>query len=171
MYEKMHKETNCSVFSNRADIEYFRFEEDFIEANIRCIPMIVRFKLDAAGIKLKLKEWSFFSGEERLLLATAPCTIPQELEAYRVLLTKLIFRYTHMQPTILPVETMPAWKNRDEISSRALLSMFELEDCLITIDQWARLTDLQRFALLKLSRPGHENKNFPKAIQEFGLKT
>jgi hypothetical protein len=34
---------------------------------------------------------------------------------------------------------------------------------------WSRLTRLQRFALLKLCRPGHENRNFPLAIKEFGL--
>jgi hypothetical protein len=28
---------------------------------------------------------------------------------------------------------------------------------------------LQRFALLKLFRPGHESKNFRKAMIEFGL--
>jgi len=33
-------------------IEYFKFEEDFIEEDVRCIPMIVRFKMDLAGIKL-----------------------------------------------------------------------------------------------------------------------
>ncbi|MHC5830222.1 MAG: nitrate reductase associated protein, partial [Nostoc sp.] len=31
------------------------------------------------------------------------------------------------------------------------------------------LTPLQRFALIKLSRAGHENKNFPTAIAEFHL--
>ncbi|WP_353849846.1 nitrate reductase associated protein, partial [Hydrotalea sp.] len=31
-------------------IEYFQFEEDFVEENVRCIPMIVRFKMDAVGI-------------------------------------------------------------------------------------------------------------------------
>ncbi|HMJ70182.1 MAG TPA: nitrate reductase associated protein [Cyclobacteriaceae bacterium] len=28
-------------------------------------------------------------------------------------------------------------------------------------------TELQRFALLKLTRPGHENRNFPRAVTEF----
>ena len=36
--------------------EGFVFEEDFVEENVRCIPMTVRFKMDAAGIKLKLAE-------------------------------------------------------------------------------------------------------------------
>jgi hypothetical protein len=39
----------------------------------------------------------------------------------------------------------------------------------ITAQQWEKLTPLQRFALIKLSRSGHENKNFPKAMAEFNL--
>jgi hypothetical protein len=39
----------------------------------------------------------------------------------------------------------------------------------ISITQWQSLTCLQRFALIKLSRPGHENRNFPIALKEFGL--
>jgi hypothetical protein len=39
----------------------------------------------------------------------------------------------------------------------------------ITAEQWKNLTPLQRFSLIKLSRPGHENENFPKAIAEFNL--
>jgi hypothetical protein len=36
----------------------------------------------------------------------------------------------------------------------------------ITLQKWEKLTQLQRFALIKLSRSGHENNNFPKAIAE-----
>jgi len=39
----------------------------------------------------------------------------------------------------------------------------------VSTEQWSGLSDLQRFALLKLCRPGHESKNFPKAMKEFGL--
>ncbi|MDA0674030.1 MAG: hypothetical protein O3C67_10055, partial [Cyanobacteria bacterium] len=37
------------------------------------------------------------------------------------------------------------------------------------LEQGAGLIPLQRFALIKLSRPGHENRNFLPACQEFGL--
>ncbi|MEN9239052.1 MAG: nitrate reductase associated protein [Thermostichus sp. DG_1_6_bins_120] len=40
----------------------------------------------------------------------------------------------------------------------------------ISLDFWKNLEDLQRFALIKLSRSNHENKNFLPALQEFGLK-
>jgi hypothetical protein len=41
----------------------------------------------------------------------------------------------------------------------------------ISVEKWKLLSSLQRFALLKLFSPGHENKNFPKAMKEFGLAT
>ena len=33
---------------------------------------------------------------------------------------------------------------------------------------WAELEELQRFALVKLSHPGHEHRNLPRALAEFG---
>ena len=47
-------ETPASEFLNLDGIEYFQFEEEYMENNMRCIPMIIRFKMDLAGIKLKL---------------------------------------------------------------------------------------------------------------------
>jgi hypothetical protein len=34
---------------------------------------------------------------------------------------------------------------------------------------WQQLNELQRFALVKLSHPGHEHRNLPAALREFGL--
>jgi len=36
-------------------------------------------------------------------------------------------------------------------------------------DGWMALNELQRFALVKLSHPGHEHRNLPQALAEFGL--
>ena len=38
-----------------------------------------------------------------------------------------------------------------------------------TVAQWAALSPLQRFAIFKLTRPGHTNENFEPAMREFGL--
>ncbi|MDJ0543718.1 MAG: nitrate reductase associated protein, partial [Microcystis sp. M53601_WE4] len=35
--------------------------------------------------------------------------------------------------------------------------------------QWQKLPPSQRFALIKLSRPGHENLNFYPALKEFHI--
>jgi hypothetical protein len=157
-----------SEFSNLKDIEYFNFEEDFIEKNVRCIPMIVRFKMDAAGIKLKLAEWSRFKKEERVKLALMPTSTAKELQDYRQYLTKLVMQYTSTNPTELPVENNPDWNNRESISTAVVEKSKEF-NASITLHQWQQLTSLQRFALLKLSKSGHENINFPKAFKEFNL--
>ena len=64
MIKNATKRIQSSEFINLDDIEYFYFEEDFVVDNVRCIPMIIRFKMDAAGIKLRLSEWSRFSVDE-----------------------------------------------------------------------------------------------------------
>jgi hypothetical protein len=149
---------------------YFDFEEDFIEKNMRCIPMIVRFKMDAAGIKLKLAEWNLFSTLEKIVLATRPATKPQEIDAYHQYLAGLIKKYTNTAATALAIETTPEWSILNTIPEMLQEKVTQSGWKINTI-QWKQLTNLQRFALLKLCRPGHENKNFPKAMKEFGLAT
>ena len=164
----MKKDLTRPEFSALQDIEYFDFEEDFIEENVRCIPMIVRFKMDAAGIKLKLAEWSKFKRDERIQLALMPASTDEEAKWYNDYLAQLIEKYTGNKATTLTIDTNPDWANLQSIpemlSEKA--KKFDLE---ITKEKWQSLTNLQRFTLLKLCRPGHENKNFPKAIKEFGL--
>ncbi|MBS1680496.1 MAG: nitrate reductase associated protein [Bacteroidetes bacterium] len=149
-------------------IEYFKFEDDFVEDNIRCIPMIVRFKLDTCGIKLKLKAWSKMTSSEREQLAVMSVDSPQNIKTYQSLLSTLIENYTG--------ETVTEFSSKNEINSCAQEAVSpEVETKLreleitMTLDQWRSLRVLQRFALIKLSRPGHENKNFPKALKEFGI--
>jgi len=164
----MKTKLDPSEFKNLKGIEYFQFEEDFIEENVRCIPMTVRFKMDAAGIKLKLAEWSKFHPEERVELALMPITTSIETELYRQFLTGLIAKYTRNQATVLSIDPQPEWGNLVQIPAILKEKFAELQ-LDISIEQWKRLSNIQRFALLKLCRPGHENKNFPKAIAEFGL--
>ena len=157
-----------SEFRKLAGVEYFDFEEDFIEENVRCIPMIVRFKMDAAGIKLKLSEWSKFKREERIELAVKPCRNIEEATLYNNYLAELIKKRTNAEATELPINNQPAWGNVEEIPEQLQEKAKEF-NWEITKKQWSGLTNLQRFALTKLYRPGHENKNFPKAMKEFGL--
>jgi hypothetical protein len=83
-----------SEFSSLHEIEYYRFEEDFVEANMRCIPMIVRFKMDLALIKLKLSQWSKFTTTERIKLALLPCEAADDISAYANFLQGLILKHT-----------------------------------------------------------------------------
>lgn len=147
---------------------FFDFEEDFVEENVRCIPMIVRFKLDACGIKLKLQEWSRMNLEERKLLAEMDCVSRRQVAQYRHCLQQLVKKYTGRAATDLPVMENAAWANLEEIPSvlQEKLAAFAWQ---LPVHQWQLLSNLQRFVLLKLCRPGHENHNFPRAMKEFGL--
>ena len=160
--------TSPSVFLNLNGIEYFMFEEDFMENNIRCIPMIIRLKMDKAGIKLKLSEWNRLRIEEKILLAKMKCNCGEEIERYNQYLKGLIKQRTGREATILNVDQNPLWENVCSLPEKLNERLAEF-DWQLSIEQWKGLTCLQRFALLKLSRPRHENKNFPKAMKEFKL--
>ncbi|MBL7738980.1 MAG: nitrate reductase maturation protein NarM [Chitinophagaceae bacterium] len=166
--KKELKKSKPSEFINKPEIEYFLFEEDFIEKNIRCIPMIVRFKMDHAGIKLKLAEWSRFTVEERIELATKACNNEGETNSYNEYLSGLVAKHTGKEATALVVDKNPVWADVSSLPAMLNEKLWGF-GWHISVEKWKGLTSLQRFALLKLCKEGHENKNFPKAMKEFGL--
>ncbi|BAT51316.1 hypothetical protein NOS3756_02390 [Nostoc sp. NIES-3756] len=147
--------------------DFFQFEADFVDS-LRCIPMQVRYKLDTCGIKLKLSDWNHMTQAEREALVELPCSTETEIQAYQDYLQQLIIKHTGTPPTTLPIEPEPAWLNSNTIPNSIQDKAQEI-GINITLSHWVSLTPLQRFALIKLSRSGHENKNFPKAIAEFHL--
>lgn len=151
------------------EVEYFQFEQDFMEDNIRCIPMIVRFKLDVCGIKLKLKEWSKLTTDEREQLALRPTETIHEINSYSRYLENLIQKHTGEKATHLSSDKLnSSWSFTDQLPIELQTKLTEVK-MKLTVEQWNALSILKRFALIKLTRPGHENKNFPIAMKEFGL--
>jgi hypothetical protein len=146
---------------------FFQFEADFV-ASLRCIPMVVRYKLDTCGIKLKLDQWNRFSDRDCQTLVERPCTTPEEIGAYRQFLSELIWHYTQTPATELPIEEHPPWRDGQSIPE-SVQTKAKSVDANLTLKQWQTLTPLQRFALIKLSRSSHENRNFIPALQEFNL--
>ncbi len=148
-------------------MDFFEFEADFVD-NLRCIPMQVRFKLDTCGIKLKLTDWTCFSSTERQSVVDKPCATPAEIQAYRDLLQNLVVKYAGAPAKEIAIEANPAWFDSATVPTD-LQTKAEEVGVKLSLPQWAALTPLQRFALIKLSRPSHENKNFFPALQEFQL--
>lgn len=146
---------------------FFQFEADFVDS-LRCIPMQVRLKLDTCGIKLKLPQWHRFSAQERETLVDLPCQTEAEITTYRELLQRLVLQYTGEAASELPIDPDPDWQNVNEIAPSVREKAREI-GVEITQQQWAGLTPEQRFALIKLSRSNHENRNFLPALQEFNL--
>ena len=146
---------------------FFQFETDFVES-LNCIPMIVRMKLDTCGIKLKLSHWNQFGQQERIDLVNMPCFSESEAQTYKEFLQNLVRAKTGSPAGELAVAPHPPWLDEAHILDR-VQEKAKVFDVTISLPQWSALTPLQRFALIKLSRPSHENRNFLPALKEFNL--
>lgn len=144
---------------------YFQFETDFVDT-LRCIPMCVRFKLDMAGVKLKLGEWSKLTAAERAYVASLPVDTKAVTQTFRNVIVILTRISSGAIPSLMdPVP--PDW-NADEVPEQVAEKAVSL-GVTVPPEAWRRLDELERFALMKLSRPGHEGKNFGPALEEFGV--
>lgn len=133
------------------------------------IPMVIRRKLDVCGVKLTMRGWASLSQEEKWLLVRKPCELPEEQAVYR----QLLLQYAGDQVTAMD----PAPDVADDIAlstSTEVPAQVVLQCGLHGLPapcpgRWSRLSALQRYALLKLSRAGHRNEHFLPAIEEFNL--
>lgn len=146
---------------------FFQFEQDFVDS-LRCIPMQVRMKLDTCGVKLKLAHWHQFTQQERQTLVEMPTTTAQESQAYQQYLQNLVTNYTGKPASELPIDPNPAWMDATIIPEDVQAKAQEVGVSLMP-EQWEALTPTQRFALIKLTRPSHENRNFLPALKEFKI--
>ena len=144
----------------------FGFEADFT-TDLRCIPMAVRRKLDLAGVKLKLQHWSELSEGERFALLAWPDDAAG-IEALRARLLRRTAELSAGQAGELPRATSEPWQQSQKLPDVLAASCAQL-GLRLRPGCWAELDELQRFALVKLSHPGHEHRNLPRALAEFGL--
>ena len=141
----------------------FGFEVDFV-AGWRCIPLCLRRKLDLAGIKLKLGHWIELSRSERQELVDWP----DDAAALNAMALHLRERSTGMangRVKDLPVATGEPWSGGvlpDAVQQGAVACGRPISPA-----QWTALSELERFALCKLARPGHDHHNLPRALAEF----
>lgn len=150
------------------DTHLFAFESDFV-ATLRCVPMAVRFKLDRCGIKLSLRQWSRFTPDDRRSLLTQVCHSLAEVNAYRLHLVALVAVRSGSEAAPLSDQPEPLWEQAD--TTPQAVSMFARSVGVAPPNAlaWSRLSHLQRFTLIKLSRDNHDNVNFIPALREFGL--
>lgn len=143
----------------------FAFEADFM-GSWRCIPLCVRRKLDLAGIKLKLRHWLNLDHRERQHLVDWPDG-PDGLRAFAAHLRQRTASMADGAVGELPIPQAPPWRRSQppgEVTA-ALAAMGHT----MNQGQWQRLSELERFALCKLVRPGHDHHNLVHALAEFKM--
>jgi hypothetical protein len=150
--------------------DIFAFEQDFA-GSLRCIPMIARFKLDLAGVKLTLRQWSQLDRPTRERLAHAGCWTAEEISNYRSTLIDDIRVQTDEPPKLFEPDPAPVWSDDARTAEAVVGWCARIGVAPPTDAQWRALSNLQRFTLTKLTRAGHDNDNFYPALVEFGLAT
>jgi hypothetical protein len=150
------------------DTRLFAFESDFV-ATLRCVPMAVRFKLDRCGIKLSLRQWSRFTRDDWQALLLKPCGDEGETDAYRTALTSLVASRAGEVAKPLAEPPCGRWEDVRQVAPAVISYARGLGVRPPSLAEWAALTTLQRFVLVKLTRDNHDNVNFVPAMREFGL--
>jgi hypothetical protein len=143
------------------------FEADFAD-RLPCIPMAVRRKLDLAGAKISLAQWSHLPLENRRALLLDPVLDETSASLWKDFLDSSLRSAGAESAKALPIEEPPAWADVHQIPADVVVQV-EASGLTLSLSTWGSLDELLRFALVKLSRPGHENRNFLPAAREAGL--
>jgi len=120
----------------------FGFEQDFV-GNWRCIPLCVRRKLDLIGLKLKLNHWLAMSQAQRQDLV--------DWDDQPTALAGMAEHCRNLTRSMVDGEAKPLPPARGSALGG---------------EQWQQLNELERFALCKLARPGHDHHNLEAAFSE-----
>ena len=144
----------------------FAFERDFV-GNWRCIPLCLRRKLDMAGIKLRLRHWLALTVHQRQDLVDWP----DDAGALAALAERILTLTDRMDegaaPRIPPVQGEP-WQ-QDGVLPEHLRDEAAKAGHRLDGGRWGELAELERFALCKLARPGHDHHNLEAALSEILL--
>ena len=141
----------------------FDFEFDFVET-WRCIPLCVRRKLDLIGLKLKLGHWLELNVLQRQQLVDWPDDA-SALEQLRQHLLSCTAKLVDGEAILLLPAKSEAWQNA-ALVPEALVEKAVAREIVLDIDRWSSLNELERFALCKLVRPGHDHHNLAAAFSE-----
>ena len=141
----------------------FAFEQDFI-GSWRCIPLCVRRKLDLVGVKLKLNHWLSLSKDQRQALVDWPDGADALVQMRQHLRDSTRAMPDGMVKDLPPV-CSASWQKVDELPA-LVQEAATVRGVQLTLEQWALLSELDRFALCKLARPGHDHHNLEAAFTE-----
>lgn len=144
---------------------YLRLQlEGDLHETLQFIPLAVRRKLDLAGLKLSLAAWTAMTRAERLAVCHLPVDAEGDLQAYREALAGFAERAGH---PVAPLEGGPldakAWgpaRIPEALAARAPN---------LSLAQWSRLSEEERYVLLRLSEARRSPEKLNAALRELKL--
>lgn len=143
----------------------FKFEDE-VYTSLACVPMVVRRKLDRAGIKIGLQQWQALGRGERMAICHLPDELPDEREALSLFIAEALRRAKGEEPRRLsegqraladPPRELPA-----QLADRARAAGVKLDQA-----TWEKLDADERYALMKLGNGDEPSHNLAAALTEF----
>lgn len=135
--------------------------------SLELIPLTLRHKLDCAEVKLHLRQWQAFSGDERRLLLGQACTSAAGVQAYRALLLDLIQRHHAVAPTPHSAPGNEPWRDVSRWPQVVMDQCDRQQLRLPSLACWQTLEEADRHALFVLGRSQHSALEFAAAMRLF----
>jgi hypothetical protein len=131
------------------------------------IPLRVRYKLDCAGVRLRLSQWQAMTPEEKGQLLRLPVATLADLEAYRAALGRIADRQGVALQADEPRAGEADWRNADAWPA-VVIKQCELQGLpLPPVLRWQTLAEPDRHALFVLARSNHSQAEFVAAMAIF----
>lgn len=131
------------------------------------IPLRIRYKLDCAGVRLRLSQWQAMTSEEKGQLLRLPVATPGDLDEYRAALSRMADRQGAALLADEPGAGKADWRNA-EAWPAVVVRQCELQALpLPPVLRWQALAEPDRHALFVLARSNHSQTEFCAAMALF----
>lgn len=131
------------------------------------IPLRVRYRLDCAGVRLRLGQWQAMMREEKVQLLQLPVATPEDLNAYRAALRRMVDRQGVSLLADASGTGDEEWRNGGAWPAVVISQCDAQGLSLPPVSHWQALAESDRHALFVLARSNHSQTEFLAAITLF----
>jgi hypothetical protein len=117
------------------------------------------------GLKISLEQWQRLSRGERLMICHAPASMPEECDVLRLFIDEVTAARSGSPPRLLSDESRKEAEPQAEPPPSLVANAYAIGVAL-TMREWERLDDDERYALMKLGGAPRPSHNFKAALNE-----
>lgn len=136
-------------------------------SSLLLIPLRVRYKLDCAGIRLRLAQWQALTHDEKTQLLQLSIVTPQERGAYRDVLIRMVNRLGGAALVEEPMTGKEGWRTMEAWPDVVVRQCEAQHLPLPPLSKWQSLIEADRHALFVLARSNHSQTEFVAAMAMF----
>lgn len=143
----------------------FGFESGYAQ-DLHFVPIAMRYRLDLAGLKIGLEAWLKIPVARRFYLAAFPIATGDGTAAFALEAGRAHCEAVGTEPATVPRSDPETWSGALPPPEPVVVACRDNGNPMESA-QWRQMTDLQRYALLKLSLSRRNPEAFGMAWREF----